>query len=199
LTHVGGWKERYTCDGCGLVQEVAEATAAGGSKTGQEHSACAKSPKGKLQRKAPPDLTAVHTLANGNKVLMERTELSDYGDDLPLPSIGVPLGVALNKRGGGELWGHEMGHTRFLEHAGNAGGANNAQHDPTANTAFNWAAINETTADGQQWDRACLMTYADHRTTYSATRDRRFPMREVRPQDSRLEVGRPGGPGSHGS
>jgi hypothetical protein len=174
LAHHGGWKETYRCSGCGLDQELPEAAAAGGSHVGQAHAACVKMPKGALQRKAPPAVRALHTLGNGNKVLLVYTDATGYAQ-LPVPSLGNPLGVAWNTRPSTELWGHELGHTRFLEHAGNARGANNAQHDPTTNSGFNWAAIKETTADGKQWDRACLMTYADHRPTYDATRDRRYP------------------------
>ena len=174
LAHDGGWKETYRCGACGLDQELPETAASGGSHAGQVHSACAKMPPGPLQRKAPPAIRAIHTLVNGNKVLLVYGIETGY-DQLPVPSLGNPLGVAWNTKASAELWGHELGHTRFMEHAGNAGGANNAQHDPTINSGFNWAAINETTADGKHWDRACLMSYADHRPTYDATRDRRFP------------------------
>jgi hypothetical protein len=96
-------------------------------------------------------------------------------NNVPVSSLGNPLGVAWNFDGTPELWGHESAHCRHMEHAGNAGGANNAQHDPTANASFNWAAISETTTDGQQWDRACMMTYANHRPTYDPARDKRYP------------------------
>jgi hypothetical protein len=62
-----------------------------------------------------------------------------------------------------------------MEHAGNAPGHNDTQHDPVQNTSFNWVAINETTVDGQHWDRACMMTYANQRATYSRTRDKLYP------------------------
>jgi hypothetical protein len=99
------------------------------------------------------------------------TERSGF-DCLPAPSLGNPLGMAWNFHGDAELWAHESAHCRHMEHAGNAPGANGSQHDPVVNTTFNWAAINEVTADGQHWDRACLMTYANHRPTYDAARDK---------------------------
>lgn len=176
LAHTGSvFKEKYRCDKCGLLDEKVEPAAAGGSFAGQPHAACAQNPKGNLQRQGPPAITETHTITNGNKVDAFRTELTGYGDTIPVPSLGNPLGVAWNFAGNHELWAHETAHTRHMEHAGNAPGANGPQHDPVNNTGFNWAGINETTVDGQHWDRACLMTYASHRRTYDAARDRVYP------------------------
>jgi hypothetical protein len=175
LNHIGStFKEKYDCTACAVVVELPEPNAAGGSHVGQQHAACATNPKGTLKRKAPPVITETHTLVNGNKVAILSTVESGF-NHVPVSSLGNPLGVAWNFDGTPELWGHESAHCRHMEHAGNAGSANNAQHDPTANAAFNWVTINETTVDGQQWDRACMMTYANHRPTYDPARDKRYP------------------------
>jgi hypothetical protein len=182
LESVGPTTEKYVCDkGDGGDVELAEAHTAGGSHVGQEHATCTQSPKGHLQRKAPPGITITHTLVNGNKVIMARTEPAIGA--VPIPSIGLPLGVAFNFSNDPELWAHESGHCRHMEHAGNAPGFNDAQHDAVVNGSFNWAGIGENTPfpaggarlDGQHWDRDCFMTYTNQRATYTRPRDRAYP------------------------
>jgi hypothetical protein len=175
LQHKGGtWKEKYACTNCAVITELVEPTSAGGSKVGTQHTACLAVPtKGTFKRQTPPVLAETHLTAIRNRVTVANTENSGF-DNVPVSSLGDPLGVAWNFDGEPELWAHESAHCRHMEHAGNAGSPNNLQHDPTANASFNWASINETTAIGKQWDRACLMTYANHRKNYDKTRDKLY-------------------------
>jgi hypothetical protein len=109
----------------------------------------------------------------GNRVELTKAVASGY-HGIPVPSLGNPIGVSLNFEANTELWAHELSHNRYMEHAANAGGANNAQHDHQNNTHFNFAAINETVATVQMWDRTCLMTYVNQLATYDPVRDRRI-------------------------
>jgi hypothetical protein len=102
-----------------------------------------------------------------------------YRDNLPVPSLGNPIGVAINFHGGYELWAHEIGHTRYMEHAGNApasrGGATAAAmrdlvHDSVPNPAMSADPVPEA----RRWDRACLMTYASHLANFDAVKDRTY-------------------------
>jgi hypothetical protein len=189
--------QRYRCSTCNNTYYYAEKDQAGGSKAG---TVC-PTPGCTGNLSTMPNYIGHYTCANGHRnayrdqpgghkydgyvctdtgcggaLTMTRldvitTERSGF-DCLPAPSLGNPLGMAWNFHGDAELWAHESAHCRHMEHAGNAPGANGSQHDPVVNTTFNWAAINEVTADGQHWDRACLMTYANHRPTYDAARDK---------------------------
>lgn len=176
LVRTGAWKETYVCDRCGVSETKSEPTPQGGSHVNELHASCAQSPKGHFARQAPsPGLVPPpHHVVIGNKVRIEQAEGSGYpGDVLPVPSIGLPLGVAWCSHGDAGLWAHEIGHCRFLEHAGNAPHANGDQHDHEANP-FNWAGIGETDPNSMAWDRACLMTYADQLATYNAARDKLY-------------------------
>lgn len=92
-----------------------------------------------------------------------------YTDDMPVPSIGNPVGVSFDKHAGYELWGHELGHNRYMEHAVNAGGANDAQHDAVANPVF---AGSTEPAVSARWDRTCLMAYTNQIDGYLAAKDK---------------------------
>ncbi|HYP07406.1 MAG TPA: hypothetical protein VER03_14330 [Bryobacteraceae bacterium] len=165
----GLFTEVYTCNKCAVDVTMNEVSVAGGSHVGETHKGCAKIISGKLARKAPAVVTPI---PQGNRVELTKAGPSYY-TGIPVPSIGNPLGVSLNTKADAELWAHELAHNRYMEHAANAGSANNAQHDHQGNTHFNFAGINETVATVQGWDRACLMTYVTHLATYSAARDKR--------------------------
>jgi hypothetical protein len=163
LTCVQAPMQTYTCGTCAWTGKLFE-TGAGGDHQGK---ACPKAACAGV-------LASSGAVAAGNKVTMsDRVETSGY-TGIPVPSIGNPLGVSLNSKGDHELWAHELAHNRYMEHAANAGGPNNAQHDHYANGTFNWVALNEQVAASKFWDRTCLMTYATHLKTYSAVRDKRI-------------------------
>lgn len=90
-------------------------------------------------------------------------------NNLPWSSLGNPIGVALNYNGTYGLWAHEIGHTRYMEHAANAGPStggpssiarHNQGHDSAANPDPAVAAA--STPRSRRWDRACFMSYASH-------------------------------------
>jgi hypothetical protein len=165
----GLFTEVYSCSKCNTNVTRNETTAAGGSHAGATHKGCPKLISGKLVRKGGFALP----IPLGNRVEVSKAAKSGY-TGIPVPSLGNPLGVSLNSKADTELWAHELAHNRYMEHAANAGAANNAQHDHANNTHFNFAGINETVATVQMWDRACLMTYVTHLKTYDAARDRRI-------------------------
>jgi hypothetical protein len=113
-------------------------------------------------------------------------------DHLPFASMGVGNGVALNDApnttrktpdksgpGGkvsprkGLLWAHEIGHNRNMLHAGNAPGGDTTvyrkQHDTRRHNANPYKNDKQKTA--RDWDRVCLMTYADQLETYNDDTD----------------------------
>jgi hypothetical protein len=165
----GLFTEVYTCGKCAADVTMNETTVAGGSHAGGKHEGCPRLFSGKLARKVAPVVTPI---APGNRVELSKASKSGY-TGIPVPSLGNPIGVSLNSKADAELWAHELAHNRYMEHAANAGGANDAQHDHANNTHFNFAGINETVATVQMWDRACLMTYVTHLKTYDPVRDRR--------------------------
>lgn len=189
--------QQYSCGTCNKRYYYAEKSAAGGSKNNAAcpTPACAGTLTGLIKYNGHYTCTNGHNhewedqaaggLYNGaicttpacggilNMTVLDVINAEKSGfDNIPAPSLGNPLGMAWNFEGHAELWGHESGHCRHMEHAGNAPGANGQQHDPRTNSTFNWVGIGETTADGKHWDRACLMTYASHRSTYNAARDK---------------------------
>jgi len=169
--------EEYECDRCNHVESFWETDIAGGTHDGEQHCRSrVRRTVGRFRRKAPPATGQDHSalLANGNKVRILPPLAIKDGENFPVSSIGNPIGVAFNFAGGYELWGHEVGHTRYFEHAGNAPGANDAQHDARDNTAVNWAGLPtpETNANSKRWDRACLMTYVSHLASYDNTKDK---------------------------
>ncbi|MDX2152985.1 MAG: hypothetical protein SFV54_19740 [Bryobacteraceae bacterium] len=92
---------------------------------------------------------------------------------LPTSSMGNPLGVAINFLGDSDLWGHELAHTRYHQHTGNAPSPAIAQHDARNNTTVNWGALVTPEPDpiNQCWDRSCLMTYATDLASYDDAKD----------------------------
>ena len=92
---------------------------------------------------------------------------------LPAPSIGHVVGVSLCFLGDTDLWGHELGHCRYFQHAGNAPGRAEAQHDCTGNLAANWGDpfARETSESNQKWDRTCLMSYVTDLSSYDDYKD----------------------------
>jgi hypothetical protein len=166
----GLFTEVYVCNKCAANVTMNETGAGGGSHVDENHKGCPQPVIGKLARKAPNVVTPI---PQGNRVELTKAAPSGY-TGIPVPSIGNPLGVSLNSKADAELWAHELAHNRYMEHAANAGGAKNDQHDHANNTHFNFAGINETVATVQMWDRACLMTYVTHLATYDPVRDRRI-------------------------
>ncbi len=164
----GLFTENYACDKCAATVKMNETASTGGSHVGESHAGCAQT--GKLARKTPNVVTAI---PKGNRIELAHAAKSGY-KGIPVPSLGNPLGVSWNFEADTPLWAHELAHNRYMEHAANAGGANNAQHDHQNNSTFNFTTINETVATSQMWDRACLMTYATHLKTYDPVRDRRY-------------------------
>src|SRR5262249_36772213 len=99
------------------------------------------------------------------------------------PSLGDPLGVSYNFDGTARLWTHELSHNRYYEHAANAPGAADGQHDHVNNpdatvSADTFARPAPPTGDGtnaaRQWDRCCTMTYVTHLSSYDAAKDMAF-------------------------
>jgi hypothetical protein len=164
----GLYTQNYSCSKCAAVVNLNETSSAGGSHAGESHKGCSSFFSGKLA--ANGGTTAIPL---GNRVELTKAAPSGY-TGIPVPSLGNPLGVSLNSKADAELWAHELAHNRYMEHAANAGGANDAQHDHQNNTHFNFVGINETVATVQGWDRACLMTYVTHLATYDPVRDRRI-------------------------
>jgi hypothetical protein len=91
--------------------------------------------------------------------------------DFPVPSLGDPVGLSLNFNAGHILWAHELGHNRYLEHAANAPGNNDLQHDSRANPD---ATVATYPAPSNRWDRACLMTYVSHLANFDPVKDQAF-------------------------
>jgi hypothetical protein len=181
IFHVGVWKEKYVCDKCGADAELVEDNPDGGKhvKVPEQHTACTSAPKGNWKRKNPVEVIAPpHACAMGNKVnIADRAEDPGYvTNGVPVPSLGLPLGVELNFEASGELWAHELGHTRHMEHTEGPGTGHKDDHDhlPHAPTGFTWAGIKEPDAHSQCWDRACLMSYITQRASYDATRDKPY-------------------------
>ena len=170
LAGAGLFLQTYTCDKCGADIEMNETTALGGAHNGRSHGGCPKFISGRLAPKAGGVVSAV---VPDVKLDIRKTLPSGY-DSIPVPSLGNPLGISLNSDAGHELWAHELGHNRYMEHSGNAPGANVNQHDTNPNQHANFAAINETEAVAKNWDRACLMTYVSHLATYQPARDKQY-------------------------
>jgi hypothetical protein len=77
---------------------------------------------------------------------------------LTMPAVGVCLGATYIFSTGGnpEVWAHEIGHHKHIEHAASAPGAQAAQHDTAANAEPSIAGF---AAADRQWDRDCIMSY----------------------------------------
>lgn len=109
-------------------------------------------------------------------------------DYIPFSSFGATNGVSWNDSSGstrrtpdgsgpggkisprkGLLWAHEVGHNRWMQHAGNAPGGQSVRshHDTRKNPLFK----TDPDKTAREWDRVCLMTYADQLGTYTDARD----------------------------
>lgn len=85
---------------------------------------------------------------------------------LMLPAVGVGMGATwVFTSGNGDVWAHEMGHHRHLEHAqpfpssaNPAPGAKNSQHDSQPNTHV--AFPPGTPPKERCWDLRCIMSYS---------------------------------------
>jgi hypothetical protein len=90
---------------------------------------------------------------------------------LLLPAVGVGMGATwVFTSGNGDVWAHEMGHHRHLEHAQSnpgqtspAPGAKNAHHDSQTNTHHAFAVA--TIPRERCWDLLCIMSY-NHSAQY---------------------------------
>ncbi len=125
----GLFTENYACDKCAATVKMNETASTGGSHVGESHAGCAQT--GKLARKTPNVVTAI---PKGNRIELAHAAKSGY-KGIPVPSLGNPLGVSWNFEADTPLWAHELAHNRYMEHAANAGGANNAQHDHQNNSS----------------------------------------------------------------
>lgn len=93
------------------------------------------------------------------------TKVAQGTTTLALPAVGVGMGATwVFTSGNGDVWAHEMGHHRHMEHAQSfpgtnnpAPGAKNAQHDSQQNT-HNVFAVG-TAAKESCWDLMCIMSY----------------------------------------
>lgn len=89
---------------------------------------------------------------------------TDNLDGIGLAAIGLAVGSSWLFPGDGDLWAHEIGHHKHLEHAASAGGRVAGQHDdgPNADVPGTakplWEATN---ANDRQWDRRCVMSYSN--------------------------------------
>ena len=170
--------ELYRCDTCNFEGWYGEPGAPGVRGSHQDQSCpCLCGGKMKSLNQA---LAAQPRIELSNSVPATKVQYTFGGTPtpgMPSSSLGNPVGVAINFVGDAELWGHEVGHCRHHEHAGGAPppGDPNQEHDSTNNTTVNWAdpAINETNPVNQNWDRACLMTYANQLKTYDNVKDKR--------------------------
>jgi hypothetical protein len=85
-------------------------------------------------------------------------------DGVFLAAIGLAVGSSWLFPGGGDLWAHEIGHHKHLEHASSAPGAQTTQHDSVRNPNVLGATAEiegQTNVDELAWDRRCLMSYND--------------------------------------
>jgi hypothetical protein len=80
-----------------------------------------------------------------------------------LAAIGLAQGSSWLFPGDGDLWAHEIGHHKHLQHASSAPGAQTSQHDSGRNRNIPRAApaIEGNTSLEVMWDRRCLMSYND--------------------------------------
>jgi hypothetical protein len=84
---------------------------------------------------------------------------------LPSCASGYPVGVSWNFIRDSDLWGHELGHNRYYEHAGSAprpaNDPNDEQDREVNQVEWPGYAIANTDVDyyNHTWDRSCLMSY----------------------------------------
>lgn len=81
---------------------------------------------------------------------------------LMLRGVGAALGASFVYIKNHEVWTHEIGHNRHMEHSASAPGAKNAQHDNAANAAL----ITAKDPKDRAWDSCCTMSYSDEKTFF---------------------------------
>jgi hypothetical protein len=129
----------YTCDTCGITRAEASNNC------------------------LPADLlTGTNCpVCNG---IMNLTGNATYNDGIPLPAVGVAMGGTwLFTSGGADVWAHEIGHIRHLEHSPSypdsgtqAPGGKVNQHDSEVNPD---PALTAEPVNDKGWDRRCIMSY----------------------------------------
>lgn len=164
---------RYQCNTCNFNERMPETLAAG---HGFDATPC---PRGDCAGVLAAVGGAPAVPANGPTVEVWPSRAVPLYDNLPVPSLGNPVGVALNFHGGYELWAHEVGHTRYMEHAANApasrGGATaQALQDLVHDAVANPDPLVSADALSKNWDRACYMTYASHLPNYDPVKDKTY-------------------------
>ncbi len=92
----------------------------------------------------------------------------DSGIGMAQGSIWVVKGME------GWEWAHEVGHNRHLEHAADAPGAVDAQHDAQTNTHGGAGFDGSEVAKNKRWDRACVMSYVDLSDYHDAVEDQAY-------------------------
>jgi hypothetical protein len=154
------WGREYRCDHCGRVYYYCTIDSV---TITHENAACPSGCGGHLHATA--------------------TAPQGYGGQLPVPSLGDPIGVSYNFDGTARLWTHELSHNRYYEHCANAPGAYDPHHDHVNNpdpvvSADAFARPPAPDGDGtnaaRQWDRCCTMTYVTHLSSYDAVKDQAF-------------------------
>ena len=87
----------------------------------------------------------------------------DVGGGVFLAAIGLANGASWLFPEGGDLWAHEIGHHKHMQHASSAPGPQVTQHDSGRNAKVPADAkkINGSVALELGWDRRCLMSYND--------------------------------------
>ena len=178
------FKNKYKCPGCAKVSELDE-KAANVTHTCNTNcpGAMTKSGgliKGPKQKYKCPVCKMEKTYGGPNfpntkpceKVCRSRWDLESSdkqavtpgkATSLPLSSQASPLGgvwVSSFQNSVGLIWAcaHELAHDRHIEHAGNAPGAKDAQHDIVVNPNPEISNLAEP-ANTKRWDRCCTMTY----------------------------------------
>ena len=133
------WLERYKCGSCNYVADFTEPGAPVQHGSHQDE-VCPCGCGGRMRSIAV-------RLVHGDRIEFLASEPGKLMDNkiggvpvpgLPAPSIGHPVGVAFSFLGDTDLWGHEMGHCRYFEHAASAPGRKPEQHDSAANSVVNW-------------------------------------------------------------
>jgi hypothetical protein len=159
ITTLDFWSRQYRCDSCGGNYHYC---ARDGTVVSHQNSACPSGCGGRLQ---------------------DTGSTQHYTQQLPVPSLGDPLGVSYDFDATARLWVHELSHNRYYEHCANAPGANDGQHDHVNNpdptvSADAFARPAPPDGDGtnasRQWDRCCTMTYINQLASYDAVKDQAF-------------------------
>jgi hypothetical protein len=83
-----------------------------------------------------------------------------WDNGLPFAAIGLALGATfLFSNATPDVWSHEIGHHRHLEHAASAPGPEPLEHDRAQNLTD--PSLATASPNDKLWDRDCIMTYTD--------------------------------------